>query len=187
MKGSNLAGRAGRWSAAHWKTAAFGWIAFAVAAVVFGGLVGAKEQKPWAVTNGESRRAEQILDQANFNIPARESVLVQSRTLTVDTAPFGAAVSDVMHALFRQPNVKNIVSPMSRPQAGLVSRDRHSVLVQFDVRGTAEKAKDKIEPILAAIDRVQARNPRLSSRSSVKPRPTTRSTSASSVTWAGRK
>ena len=36
MKGTNLAGRAGRWSAAHWKTAAFGWAAFAVAAVVLG-------------------------------------------------------------------------------------------------------------------------------------------------------
>ena len=30
---TNLAGRAGRWSAAHWKLAALGWIAFAVAAV----------------------------------------------------------------------------------------------------------------------------------------------------------
>ena len=30
----NLAGRAGRWSASHWKLAAFGWIAFAVVAVV---------------------------------------------------------------------------------------------------------------------------------------------------------
>ena len=27
---TNLAGRAGRWSASHWKRAAFGWIAFAV-------------------------------------------------------------------------------------------------------------------------------------------------------------
>ena len=27
METTNFAGRAGRWSAAHWKTAAFGWIA----------------------------------------------------------------------------------------------------------------------------------------------------------------
>ena len=27
MRGDNLAGRAARWSAAHWKTAAFGWLA----------------------------------------------------------------------------------------------------------------------------------------------------------------
>src|SRR5690348_14618098 len=38
MAGLNLAGRSGRWSAAHWKTAAFGWIAFAVATMVVGGV-----------------------------------------------------------------------------------------------------------------------------------------------------
>src|SRR5207248_5462399 len=79
----NLAGRAGRWSAAHWKLAAFGWIAFAVLAVVIGGAVGAKQLKPYAYANGDSRRAEEILDQGNFKIPARESVLVQTRTWTV--------------------------------------------------------------------------------------------------------
>ena len=55
----------------------------------------------------------------------------------------------------------NIVSPIEQPNAGLVSRDRHSALVQFDVKGKAEDAKDKIAPILAAIDDVQAGNPSL--------------------------
>ena len=84
MDDTNLAGRAGRWSASHWKRAAFGWIAFAVVAVVVGGAVGVREMKDWAIANGESRRAEQILDQGNFRIPARESVLVQSQTGTID-------------------------------------------------------------------------------------------------------
>ena len=88
MSSVNLAGRAGRWSAAHWKRAAFGWIAFAVLAVVVGSAVGARQMKDWAIANGESRRAEQILDQGNFNLPARESVLVQSQTATVDEPAF---------------------------------------------------------------------------------------------------
>ena len=58
-----------------------------------------------------------------------------------------------------QRNVTNIVSPIDHPKAGLVSRDRHSALVQFDVKGDAEDAKDKIAPILAAIDGAQAGNP----------------------------
>src|SRR5436190_8398399 len=95
MKGMNLAGRAGRWSARHWKTAAFGWIAVAVLAVLVGGAVGARQMKSWAIANGDSRRAAEILDQANFNIPARESVLVQSRTATVHARAFQAAVRDV--------------------------------------------------------------------------------------------
>src|SRR5581483_4513066 len=64
MEPTNLAGRAGRWSAAHWKSAAFGWLAFAVLAVVVGNIVGPREMKDWQVANGESRRAAQILDSA---------------------------------------------------------------------------------------------------------------------------
>jgi uncharacterized membrane protein YdfJ with MMPL/SSD domain len=158
---ANFAGRAGRWSAAHWKTAAFGWIALALLAIAVGRLVGTNQMKSWAVANGESRRAAQILDQANFDLRARESVLVQSRTATIDEQVFSSAVGGVVQTLSLEPNVTNVVSPINRPNAGLVSADRRSALVQFDVKGDAEKAKDKIAPILKAIDGVQAGNPSL--------------------------
>ncbi len=166
----NLAGRAGRWSAAHWKTAAFGWIAFAVLAVLVGAAVGAKEMQDWAIANGESRRAAQILDQANFDIPVRESVLVQSRTLAVDEPRFEAAIANVVRVLSQQPNATGISSPLTRPPSGLVTIDRksglvsadgRSALVQFDVKGKADEAKDKVAPILAAIERLQAQTPGL--------------------------
>ncbi len=157
MATTNLAGRAGRWSAAHWKTAALGWIVFAVLAVLVGGAVGAKQMKSWAVANGDSRKAEQILDRANFKTPARESVLVQSQNWwTLSDDAFVAAVSGLVQTLSAQPNVTNIISPINRPNVGLISKDRHSVLVQFDIKGKAEDAKDKVAPILAAIDQAQA-------------------------------
>ena len=161
MATTNLAGRAGRWSAAHWKTAAFGWIAFGVLIVFVAGAVGGREMEPWAIANGESRRAEQILDEGNFRIPARESVLIQSAWATFEHPSFSSAVANVVQALSRQPNVANIVSPVEQPGAGLVSSDQHSVLVQFDVKGDAEDAEGKIGPILAAIDDVQSGNPSL--------------------------
>ena len=80
MRHTNLAGRAGRWSAAHWKTAALGWLALALVASLAGHLVGVEQMKSWAIANGDSRRAEQILDEGGFRYPARETVLVQSRT-----------------------------------------------------------------------------------------------------------
>ena len=40
--GRNLAARMGRWSAGHWKTATFGWLAFVVVAFMLGGAVGTK-------------------------------------------------------------------------------------------------------------------------------------------------
>ena len=151
----NLAGRAGRWSAAHWKTAAFGWIAIAVVAVFAGNLIGSKQMRPWQIANGDSRRAEQILANADFNVPARESVLIHSSTGKGLTD----AIATVAQVLSLEPNVVGIVTPLDHPGAGLISADRHSALVQFDIRGKADKAKDKVAPILAAVDRVQAANP----------------------------
>src|SRR3954465_11027686 len=113
---TNLAGRAGRWSAAHWKTAAFGWLAFAVPAVAVGSAVGAKQMKSWEITNGDSRRAEQILDQASFKTPARESFLIQSKSLTVDAEDFRPGIATVVRAFQWQPSATGIVSP-GRPRA----------------------------------------------------------------------
>ena len=155
----NLAGRAGRWSAAHWKTAAFGWLAFAVLAVVIGGVVGTRQMRDSDTASGEAGRAERILEESGFRIPATESVLVQSSATTVDQQAFAAAVASLIQEISSQPNVTNIVSPIEHPSSGLVSRDRHSALVQFDIKGKAQDAKDKVAPILAAVDRVQAGNP----------------------------
>jgi uncharacterized membrane protein YdfJ with MMPL/SSD domain len=159
MSDTNLALRAARWSAAHWKTAAFGWIAFAVLAVVVGNMVGARQMKSWAISNGESRRAEQILAQADFRAPARESVLVESNRLSAGDPAFTAVLAAVARRLAAEPDVVGVMTPLDQPGVGLVSRDGHSALVQFDIRGEAEKAKDKVAPILASVRGLQARFP----------------------------
>jgi uncharacterized membrane protein YdfJ with MMPL/SSD domain len=156
---TNLAGRAGRWSAAHWKTATFGWFAFAAVALALGNAFGAVELKDSATANGESARAEKILEDSGFKTPATESVLVQSKTSTIDDDAFNATVASLVQTLSGQRNVTNILSPIEDPGAGLVSADRHSALIQFDVKGKADDAQDKIQPILAAVDQVQAGNP----------------------------
>ena len=42
----NLAARVGRWSAAHWKTATFGWLALVLLAFAVGSQVGTKQADP---------------------------------------------------------------------------------------------------------------------------------------------
>lgn len=69
----NLAARAGRWSAAHWKTATFGWLAFVAAAVVIGGAIGTKQLDQNTTGPGESGRMAEILDE-EFKQPAAETV-----------------------------------------------------------------------------------------------------------------
>src|SRR5690348_3718045 len=83
---SNLAARMGRWSAAHWKTATFGWLAFVVIAFALGGMVGSNEIDPKTSGPGESGRMDRILD-AGFKQPAAESVLIQSRSLGAGDPP----------------------------------------------------------------------------------------------------
>jgi len=158
---TNLAGRAGRWSAAHWKTATFGWIAFAVLAFVIGTGVGAVELTDAENASGQAAKAEQMLANAGFKAPAQESVLVQSKTLTYKDPQFASTVANVVQTLSGQAIVTNIVSPIEQPRAGQVSKDGHSVLVQFDVKGKAADAKAKIQPIVDAIAGVQAANPSL--------------------------
>ena len=75
----NLAARVGRWSAAHWKTATFGWLALVLLAFAVGGQVGTKQADPTKAGPGESGRMDRILD-AGFKVPASESVLIQSRS-----------------------------------------------------------------------------------------------------------
>src|SRR5881409_2296359 len=90
----NVAARVGRWSASHWKTATFGWLAFVVVAFQLGSMVGTKIIDSTTAGPGESGRVDRILD-AGFKQPAAESVLIQSRSLRTGDPAFTAAVEDV--------------------------------------------------------------------------------------------
>ena len=107
---------------------------------------------------GESGRVQRILND-EFEQPAKELVLVQSSSLTAASARFHAAVQDVVRRLEAEPNATNIESPFAPGSAGRVSSDAHSALVEFDIRGKSEDAKDKVEPILAAVADAQRASP----------------------------
>src|SRR6476661_798100 len=94
----NLAARVGRWSAAHWKTATFGWLALVLLAFAVGGQVGMKQADPTKAGPGESGRMDRILD-AGFKVPASESVLIQSPSARAGMPAFDSAVNDVVARL----------------------------------------------------------------------------------------
>jgi uncharacterized membrane protein YdfJ with MMPL/SSD domain len=154
----NLAARAGRWSAAHRKLAIVGWLAFVMAAVVIGGAAGINYQRDEDLGTGESGRAEKIIA-AGFADHASEQVLVQSRApVRLEDPRFQAALDDVERELSSFPFVVNVESPRAHG-ASLVSRDRRSTLVQFDILGASDVAGERIEPVLAAVARSQAAHP----------------------------
>jgi RND superfamily putative drug exporter len=157
-KPRNLAARMGRWSASHWKTATFGWLALVVVAFGVGGMVGLKNPDPNTAGPGQSGRMDRILHEG-FKRPAAENVLVQSTTAKAGTAAFDAAVKDVVARVSREADVRNVRSPLARGNADQISKDGHSALVGFDIRGEIDKAPDKVGPIVDAVAAVQAAHP----------------------------
>src|SRR5919202_1262483 len=155
----NLAARAGRWSANNWKKALFGWLLFAAVALVLGMAAGHNQIADSESAAGEAAKAQRLLEQARFKAPATESVLIQSKRYRADTPVVQSAIGSVVQTLSQLPNVTNIQDPrVQKGGGGQISAGRRSVLVQFDVKGDADDAKDKIAPILKAVDGVQAAN-----------------------------
>ena len=155
---SSLAARMGRWSAGHWKTATFGWLALVLVAFALGGAVGMKTIDANAPGPGESGRMDKILD-AGFKQPAGENVLVQSDSLTVTDPAFAAAIADVVARISKLQVVQHVRSPLERENVGQIAPNKHAALVQFEIRGDPDKAADEIDPVLAAVDDVQRAHP----------------------------
>ena len=138
-----LAVRMGRWSAAHWKTAVFGWLGFVALAFALGGAVGMKNVDPGGTGPGESGRMDKILDDG-FKQPAGESVLIESRSARVGDPAFRAAIADVVARVSKVPAAEHV-------RRGATGRDGHAVLVDFEIRGEKTKAGDKIQPVLDGV------------------------------------
>ncbi|HEX6724675.1 MAG TPA: MMPL family transporter [Gaiella sp.] len=159
-RSTNVAARMGRWSARHRKTAIFGWLAFVVAAVVLGGALGTKQLGDDDTLPGESGRAARMLDDG-FKQPAGETVLVQSSKVTADSPAFRAAVADVVRRVSAVDVVTNVQSPYAAGNRGQISADGHSATVSLDIRGDADTATDRIQPVMDAVDAAAAANPGL--------------------------
>src|SRR6187401_934062 len=153
----NLAARMGRWSARHWKTATFGWLAFVLVAFGLGGTVGTRNIDN-AAGPGESGRMDRILE-AGFEQPAAERVLIQCRSARAGTPEFDAAVADVVERISKLADVHDVRSPLTSGNADRISKDKRSALVEFKIRGAKDEAVDKIDPVLDAVAGAQRAHP----------------------------
>jgi RND superfamily putative drug exporter len=159
-KSNNLAARMGRWSASHWKTAVFGWLAFVVVAVVAGQAIGTKNIDQNDYNVGQSRQADHILRDAGFEAGSKdEFVLVQSKTLTVADPAFRAVVADVVGAVGGFATIENLRSPLDAANGDQVSGDRHTAMVTWDMKGDDDVAEKNVAALTTATDRIAEANP----------------------------
>jgi uncharacterized membrane protein YdfJ with MMPL/SSD domain len=154
----NLAARMARWSSRHRKKAIWGWLAFVVLAFAIGQSLGSNLISDVDNFNGESHDAEVALENAGLR-PQSEVVFIQSDRFTVKDPQFRAAVQDVTSHLPKVPYVQDVKSPLEGESA--VSDDGHAALVDFDVAGDSVEARDRIDPVLAAVAAAQKRHPDL--------------------------
>jgi RND superfamily putative drug exporter len=152
----------GRWSASHWKTAVFGWLVLVAAVFYLGQQAGMKTIDQQQDANvGQAHKADNILKHSGFGQtdPQTELVLVQSTALTAGAPAFRAVVHDVVRSIDGRPGVKNLRSPYGAGHADQISKDRHSVIVGWEMKGKADDAKKRIDPLTTATKAVAARHP----------------------------
>jgi uncharacterized membrane protein YdfJ with MMPL/SSD domain len=155
-----IAARVGGWSARHKKSVLAGWLVFVVASVVLGSAFGTSKLTNADQFNGQSGKAEKTLEQ-RFPTPAHESALIHSSTAQVSDPAFRAAIRDIRARVGAIPVVTNIRAATDAHGSDLVSKDGHSALVQFDIKGDSTTAADRIAPVEAAIRAAQRAHPDL--------------------------
>ena len=163
----NVAASVGGWSARHWKTAVFGWLAFVLASVALSQALGTTFIDETDATVGEAHKAERMIEDAGFTTDAQgeadddlgEMVFVQSKTHTADDAAFRAVVKDVETTLRGLPEATRIQSPLDPGHRDSISTDGHSALVRYQPEGTYEEAILYIDTHVEAIEKVAAKHP----------------------------
>ena len=158
MAKTNIAGRFGRWSARNWKKALFGWLAFALIAMVIGSAVGnvVKDENG----TGETARANTMLDRGQLTEPPVENVLVQSSTLTVKDPAFRAGLSRLVRELQASDGVTAVRTPVGLgTPGGAVSADGRSVLLVAAMN--KDTAGSRIAGVESVVSRIDRENPSL--------------------------
>jgi RND superfamily putative drug exporter len=156
----NVSARAARWSAAHWKAATFGWLALVACAVCVGNMVGTVKLTNSEQSTGESARAQAMLDRAGFPSHAGETVLVQSAGLIAADPGFRRHVRTVVARLKTLSEVRNLHSPLTPGNRGQISANGHSALIEFEIRGSADTAADRVQPVLNTVAELQRTAPK---------------------------
>src|SRR3954447_9381141 len=161
MHGRNLTARAAHWSSQHRKVAIFGWLAAVIVAIGLSGALGLNTLKAQDAGVRESGHAAKVEAAAGFFDRANENVLIASRNgeTKVNSPAFRAAAADVIGVVRANRYVRNVKSPLVAGDEGQIAADRTKALVNFDVLGDQNQAKDRVGSVLGAVATAQARHP----------------------------
>ncbi|SNQ46300.1 putative RND superfamily drug exporter [Frankia canadensis] len=168
---THLAARAARWSVRHRKLAVIGWLVGIALAMVLGNIAGTDKLGNDDYGVGEQARAEHTLHDHGFVAADSENILIQRRTPAADEAALladpqiRAALADITTRVRDSGVATGMRAPLPvqgvTTDPGLVSHDRRSVLLTFDLKGD-EDHHASVDPTLDATAAVQKAHPGVS-------------------------
>ncbi|MFN0148066.1 MAG: MMPL family transporter [Dehalococcoidia bacterium] len=133
------------------------WVALLVAGVVLASKVGdVLTASAENYVDTDSRIANTLLEDRFYggDLPARETVVIQSTGKTVDDAEYQALVAEVTSALRGLPGSVAAVTNTYEAQApGLVSEDRRTTILPVTLAGNPDDAEKAVKPLINAIER----------------------------------
>jgi len=142
------------WSARYpWRVIAAWGVAFVIGIVLTGAFIGDLTTDSQITNNPESEQAYDLIGSRIRHDPneqVNELIVVHSSQLTVDSPEFRRKVEELAAAI-RRPEAVVVHDPYERPNAGLVSEDRHAALITVGLIADAEAdVEDVIEEVLRA-------------------------------------
>ena len=158
-RSNNLAARAGRMSARHWKTATFCWLAFVAIATVLGGMAGTKQLGDAGHMNGDSARTQRIIDAAGFRRGLVRDRDRREPDANHASAAFKRTVGDAVAALSATRGAEDVRSPYAHGNEGQISKNGHAALIGLNLNGEAGEKYDGVARTLRAVARVQKAHP----------------------------
>ena len=154
MDDLGLTGRLALWSARHRWPVVVAWFAGVAAVVALSAVAGGVFVNDINFLDGrDSQVAKDRLEEVRGKEPLVEQVVVQSSTVTIDSAEFRSFVEEVtadLRALTK--HVEFAVSPYDAGAVPLFSADGSTAIIQAKAAGDIDDIQDHLPTIMGAIE-----------------------------------
>jgi len=146
--------RIARWSAEHPWRAIGAWLVFVAICIGAGQVAGTRQADFDDNPTGELATYQSIVDEAGFQQPATENVLITAKDGSLDKNDAMAAAADVRTRMGALEDVSKVSEPVPSPKGT-------AVLVNVELTGEADSADERIQPLLDTTADIQKSYPDL--------------------------
>src|SRR5262245_7697575 len=133
--------RVARWSATHpWRAMAL-WVAFVVACIAVGSVVGTKEATD-GINGGETEVAGRLIQSGQFpDSPTDERIVVTSTDGPLDLTTARTALEDVATKMRALPEVSEVQDPVP-------AQDGSAIMMAVIMSGDPDTSEERVQPLL---------------------------------------